>query len=205
MRVGVRPPTRRGPAALLVFAALVVGCRIESRRTVDSADDARAVASASEHACGSPVIDSAGVGRLRIGATVDSVQAHCTVLRDSTELRAEGLPARILVVPIGGDTVEAEVVDGRVWRIAVVRPTLRTRDSVGVGSPLAALLTIPELRGTAGEGALFAMSPARCGLSFQLSSSDRRADGWTIDRLRRLPPSTIVQRVLVVGCAETRP
>ena len=187
-----------GAACLLVLA----GCRIESRRTVDSADDARAAITAAAHDCGPPVIDSAAVGALRIGATLDSVKAHCTVLRDTTELRAEGMPARIIAVPIGGDTVEAEVVDGRVWRVAVTRPGLRTADSLGVGTPLARLVTLfPGAIGAHGEDGIY-MTSTRCGLSFRLSDPGRSVNfrNGGAAALRRLPRSTAVTRVLVTGC-----
>jgi hypothetical protein len=148
------------------------------------------------------VLDGGGVGALRIGALVDSVRARCALVRDTTELRAEGLPVRVIAVAVSGDTVEAEVDSGRVWRIETTRPTLRTADSLGVGTPLARLLALPGAHGLSGEGAVFVVSPARCGLSFQLSGVGSAAPrgGWTAAALRRLPPSTAVSRVLVVGC-----
>lgn len=189
--------------AITASGALVLaGCRVESRRAIDSANDVRTVAVAAWRACGPPVVDSAGVGALRIGATGESVATRCTVLRDQTVRGAEGMPTRILTVPIGGDTVQAEVQDDRVWRIQVRRPALRTADSLGVGTPLATLLAIPGIRGAAGEGALFVMSAARCGISFELSHADPRADGWTAARLRQLPPTTVVTRVLIIGCRD---
>jgi hypothetical protein len=137
-----------------------------------------------------------------VGATLDSVSASCTVLRDTTETRAEGLSARILSVPIGGDTAEAEIVDGRVWRIAVGRPGLRTTDSLGVGTTLARLTAqFPGATAGHGEDGLYATS-TRCGLSFRLANpgGGARSSASGVAELRRLPPNTAVDRVLVTGC-----
>jgi hypothetical protein len=192
---------RRGAALALVV--MLGGCRLETRRTVDSADHARVVADAATHPCGPPVIDSAGVGALRIGVPLDSVRARCLVLRDTVELRAEGQPARIVSVPIGGDTVEAEIVDGRVWRVTVARPGLRTADSLGVGTPVTRLLALfPRAIGAHGEGGIYATS-TRCGLSFRLTdlAPGARFRGGTTAALRALPPGAAVTRVLVTGCS----
>ncbi|HET9012603.1 MAG TPA: hypothetical protein VFN38_12350 [Gemmatimonadaceae bacterium] len=195
-----RGSAARRAGGAIAAAFLFAGCRAEQARVDEPAAVSRTSSAAAQRDCGPPVIDSAGVGGLRIGAPVDSVKARCTVLRDTTERRAEGMPARLLAVRVGTDTLEAEVADGRVWRIEVTQRGVRTADSLGVGSPLAALLGIPGLRGAVGEGALYVMSPSRCGLSFQLSTAELRADGWSAERLRTLPPSTVVTRVLVVGC-----
>ena len=153
--------------------------------------------------CAPAVLSGAGVGALRVGAPIDSVRARCAVVRDTVELRAEGQPARVLAVVVGSDTVVAEVDSGRVWRIEVTRPSPRTADSLGVGTPLARLLALPGAHGLSGEGAVFVVSPARCGLSFQLSEArlgDAPPDTWDRAALRRLPSSTVVTRVLIVGC-----
>jgi hypothetical protein len=188
---------------LLLAACLSLGAcqRVERPESppaaaVASVDSARA-------ACGDPIVTGAGVGALRIGAPVDSVRARCPIVRDTVELRAEGQPSRVITVLIGGDTVDAEVDSGRVWRIEVTRPSPRTSDSLGVGTPLARLLELAEVRALSGEGAAYLQSPARCGLSFQLSSTGPgglRAE-WDLAALRRFPPSTVVSRMLVVGCA----
>ena len=153
--------------------------------------------------CGDAVVTGAGVGALRIGARVDSVRARCRVVRDTVELRAEGLPSRVVTMMVGDDTVAAEVDSGRVWRIEVTRSSPRTADSLGVGTPLTQLLALPEVRAASGEGGVYVLSNARCGLSFELSGhgpGGLRAE-WDIAALRRFPPSTVVTRVLVVGCA----
>ena len=201
------PRRRRLLAACLVLA----GCRAESRspdsaaapRDVSPAttNAPREVAAATTRSCGAPVIDAAGVGALRIGASVDSVRAHCTVLRDTVERRAEGQPTRVLSVVVADDTGEAEVVDGRVWRITVEKPGLRTADSLSVGTSLARLLAaIPDARGDHGEGGVY-VTTRRC-MSFLLSDlpPGTRLGVGDAASLRRLPPSTAVRKILVFGC-----
>ena len=158
------------------------------------------VAAASLGPCGAPMIDGQGVGAIRIGMDADSVKARCHVARDTVETRTEGQQERILVVAIGGDTATVEVSSGRVWRIDIRTPSLRTADSLGVGTPLPRLLALEGgVQGLVGEGSLFLLSQARCGLSFELSAHPAPGD-WQRPQLRTLPPATQVTRVLVIGC-----
>jgi hypothetical protein len=159
--------------------------------------------SISRTGCDTRELSGSGIGTLQIGVAVDSIRARCSVIRDTTKLGLEGMPARTILVATNRDTVEAEIDNNRVWRIPVTDPDFRTRDSLGVGTPLTRLLAMPDLRGMTGEGALYVMTPARCGLSFQLSESDTGAASggdWTAAALRRLPSRTTVSRVLIVGC-----
>lgn len=152
--------------------------------------------------CGAPVIDGDGVGAIRIGMDADSVKAHCSVARDTVEMRTEGEQERLLVVALGGDTANAEIDSGRVWRIEIRTPKLRTADSLGVGTPLSRLLALKGgVQGLAGEGHMFLLAEARCGLSFELSAPAAPGD-WQRARLRSLPATTTVTRVLVIGCPE---
>jgi len=142
-----------------------------------------------------------GVGKIRIGESVESVGRDCTVVRDSIQLGAEGMPTRIVSVLFPRDTVEAEIVDGKVWRVAIDSPHFSTADSLRVGTSLARLLRLRRPQGMTGEGALFVMSPDHCGLSFRLSDN-----GSPVLRdpspaeLSRLPAATRVSNILIVGC-----
>jgi hypothetical protein len=152
--------------------------------------------------CGEEVITDEGIGQLRIGTTVESVRQKCNVVRDTTAPGAEGMPARKLTVALSRDTVQAEIVDGRVWRIAVHSPRLRTADSLGVGTTLARLLQLRNPRGMTGEGKFFVASPEHCGMSFRLANAGpgaRRGDQDSAG-LARLPRSSVVSEVLVFGC-----
>jgi len=153
-------------------------------------------------ACGTPVMDGNGIGAVRIGMEVDSLKAHCVVTRDSVEQVNEGQSERILVVAFGSDSATVEVDSTRVWRVEVRRPGLRTSDSLGVGTSLARLLALPGgVQGITGEGGLFLLAEARCGLSFQLSAPANATGDWQRPRLHSLPEGTHVTRVLVVGCS----
>ena len=116
-------------------------------------------------------------------------------------MRAEGLSVRILAVAALGDTVDAEVDSGRIWRIAVTSARFRTADSLGVSVPIGRLLAVPGIRGLTGEGTLYLVSPAHCGLSIRVTNPLRalRAD-WTLPLLKRLPATSVVTQVLVLGC-----
>lgn len=112
---------------------------------------------------------------------------------------AEGMPERRVAVLLGGDTVEATIEGGKVWRIEVRTPRIRTRDSIGVGSTVALLRGQPlEFLGY-GEGGPFIRIARLCGLSLELTGVRRFAR-----RLGDLPPTASVKRILVVGCVPPR-
>lgn len=152
--------------------------------------------------CGEAIIRGEGIGLLRIGASVDSVRRHCVVVRDTTVLGAEGMPARKMAIAVAADTVEAEIVDNRVWRLAVLSPHLRTTDSLGVGTPLSRFLAMKKPRAFMGEGEVFLMLPSHCGLSFRLADmgSGRPRAEYDSAALARLPKKAHVSEVLVFGC-----
>lgn len=166
-----------------------------------SASPGATTASGQKSSCGTEVLGEEGIGELRIGVTVESVRLKCNVVRDTTAPGAEGMPARKLAVALSRDTVEAEIVDGRVWRIAVHSPRLRTEDALGVGTSIGRLRQLKEPRGMMGEGEFFVVSPQHCGMSFRLSNAGRQARG-DMDRagLFRLSEAAVVSHVLIFGC-----
>ena len=155
--------------------------------------------------CGNEVISGRGIGELVVGRNVDSIKRVCHVISDSTELGAEGMPTRILRVAFSRDTVEAEIDSSRIWRIEVASRSFKTSDSIGVGTSIERLLRLKEPKGLGAEGAVFLVSPEHCGLSFQLSDSgsDAPPENWDRVALAGLPKSTVVDRVLIVGCDPT--
>jgi hypothetical protein len=157
-------------------------------------------------ACGGKVVSDEGVGDLRIGEETDLVRAHCSVVRDTTALGAEGMPSRTITVRFADDSVIAEIVNGRVWRIEVNSSAFATTDSLRVGSPIARMLQLRNPRGLTGEGQLFLVTSDHCGLSFRLSNPDGSAvRDWARPVLSKLPSSTEVSQILVVGCASAVP
>ena len=204
--------------ATIAGAVLLAGCASDRASSGDSAEDRGVVPietagaapeasagrpsdTAAVRACAATVITGDSVGPLRIGATVEDVGARCTVVRDTTRPGAEGMPARMIAVVLGADTVEAEIVDGRVWRVPVTTSGLRTADGLGVGTPLSRLLELRDVRPAMGEGT-YVLAPSHCGLSFQLANpGGSLPPATTVEQLRRLPGSTVVSRVLVTGCS----
>lgn len=175
-----------------VLLPALVGC--ETKTAADS--------STRKSLCGDEVLGEEGIGELRIGAAVASVRQKCNVIRDTTAMGAEGMPARKLAVALSRDTVEAEIVNGRVWRVAVNSPRLRTADGLGAGTSIESLRQLKSARLMTGEGQHFVASPDHCGMSFRLSNAGPDALRGNLDRpgLSRLPVSAVVAEVLIFGC-----
>ena len=196
--------SREAPAEQVLREA-VQGAEQNADTAAQPAESDTTTASAARPAgsCGRPVVDGDGVGSIRLGMPADSLKAQCVVARDTVERRTEGQLERILVVPFEDDTALVEVNEGRVWRIEITEPGLRTSNWLGVGTPLSALLALEGgVQGLVGEGNLFLVSQALCGLSFELSEPRSPAGRWDAARLRTLPKSTVVKRVLVIGCRD---
>lgn len=195
----------------LILMVSLIGCEVKKEPAPDSPSSSPATSSSSPAAssasgqtssCGAEVIGEEGIGELRIGATVESVRQKCNVVRDTTVTGAEGMPARKLTVALSRDTVEAEIVDARVWRIAIDSPRLRTADALGVGTSIGRLRQLKNPRGMMGEGNFFVASPQHCGMSFRLSNAGPLAKRGDLDRagLFRLPETAAVSEVLIFAC-----
>lgn len=159
-------------------------------------------------ACNDHVIRGQGIGPLRIGISVDSVKKLCRVVRDTIQQGIEGMPERRITVAFPAGLVEAEIVDGKVWRLDIHSPEFRTPDSLGVGSTIADLLRLDEPDAGVGEGAFYLISRKHCGQSFQMSGGipAGRVRRWGRKELEALPSSIRVTRVLVYDCHPfTRP
>ncbi|HST08642.1 MAG TPA: hypothetical protein VLJ83_10740 [Gemmatimonadaceae bacterium] len=134
-----------------------------------------------------------------------SVKARCEVFRDTTRRGLEGMSERRLAVRFRTDSLEAEIVDDKVWRLDISSPGFRTADSLGVGTPVARLLLLREARGLVGEGVLVVVSPERCGVSFVLSGGipRGRVRTWDSTALSALPTTITVKKVLVLACGDS--
>jgi hypothetical protein len=144
-----------------------------------------------------------GVGALRVGASVAAVRKVCRIPRVKLRRGETAGPADVLDFKVGGAPVQAEVENGRIWRIVIDGPQLKTADKLGVGSPLTALLASSPARGSQGEGVIYAATARHCGLSFQLDYRPRRGedrDAWTADALAALPKDVKISRILISGC-----
>jgi hypothetical protein len=143
-----------------------------------------------------------GIGLLRIGMPVDSVPLLCRVTRDTIVRGTEGMMSRVVSVAMDADTVLAEIVDARVWRILVRSQGIYTSDSLSVGSSIASLTPLPGLNPMVGEGYLYVATPAHCGMSFRLSEPPSSAPHgeWTTADLLNLVNTVHVTRILLIGC-----
>jgi hypothetical protein len=165
-------------------------------------------AAVSDSACRTstrPTVTSEGFDALTIGASVSTVTRACRVVQDTLELGSEAMPEHRVYVQFGSDTVVATVDSGRIWRIAVETPSLRTSDSLSVGTTLGKILASGKATGLVGEGSLFVQTQRHCGLSFRLQRDLTQAElgtVWTDSALRRLPGSTPVAEILIVGCRQ---
>jgi hypothetical protein len=154
------------------------------------------------------------VGPAIVGVAPSALSPRIKVIRDTIEEGMEGIPESIAILLVAGDTIRAAIDSGRIYRFSVTSARFRTTDSLGVGTPLSRLLSEPGIYAMTGEGAVFVWSASRCGLGFRLwDVADREAawdpgrlgdapDSVGVAELRRLPQSTTVGEVIVVGCQQ---
>lgn len=152
---------------------------------------------------GTPTIENDGIGQLKVGRKVDDVRSLCEVLSDAEELGTEGMKERVLTVNVGGKTVKALIDRDRVMRIAVSSPGIRTRDSLGVDTPLHTLADMRGARFVPGEDGVYGFVADHCGLSFRFAIPMRPPAGrdWTADAAKREHGGASVNRVLITSCA----
>ncbi len=138
---------------------------------------ARELARETRRCSGRLTVTGEGVGALRVGASVAQVRKICRIPRARLKKGQPPPPDNVLDFKIGPTPVQAEVQDGRVWRVIIDGPQLKTTDKLGVGSPLSALLAAAPARASQGEGVVYATTQRHCGLSFQLDYRPRRGEG----------------------------
>ena len=140
----------------------------------------------------------------RIDACMNiAVKAVCHVISDTVRPGPEGMSQRVLRVAFGHDAVDAEIVNDSVWRLDVRSPAFKTRDSVGVGSPVGKLLAHwAAAEGVTGEGNFAVVSRIDCGMSFILDGKipPMPHHAMTEKELANLPSSTRVKRILIFAC-----
>ena len=151
---------------------------------------------------GAPTIEDDRIGELLVGRKVEDVKSLCDVASDARELRTEGMMERVLVVRLGGDVVSAVVNDDTIWRIEVNSPRYRTRDSLGVDTPLRRIARKSGAKFFPGEGGVYGFVPDHCGLSFRFSVPLRPPTGrdWTAAAIDSAHGDVTVDRVLITRC-----
>ena len=154
----------------------------------------------------SPVVEGNGVGPVRIGVAVKGAKAPGTLIIDRLVPDGEDGYIRSLRLRVGAEAVEAEVLNGKVIRVTVRSPALRTARDFGVGTKLADLLREPGWEAGFAEGHLFIWNRRYCGLSFELDfdphNDPARNPEWSQSSLSSLPASTSIQSILVLGCSK---
>ncbi|MGJ9417699.1 hypothetical protein ACHAC9_08045 [Massilia sp. CMS3.1] len=150
-----------------------------------------------------PIVDGRGVGNLLIGEAPPRLLGKHLVSRewqeDENGERYESLKARVEGIP-----VEAEVYDGRIWRITVMRRGLRTRDGSQVGDSVHKLIHAnPSLHREIGPGPRLVLIPENfCGISY---TTDADLPESVMNNLNSELPTqfarnTHIHQILVTGC-----
>lgn len=151
---------------------------------------------------GVPVLTDDGIGELQPGRAVKEVGAVCEVLSDTVVRRGEGMNERVVTVRIDGDFVETTVNDDRIQRLEISSPKYRTRDSLGVDTPLSRIARSRGAKFLPGEDGVYGFTSDHCGLSFRFSVPLRPPTGrdWTVATINAAHGDATVDRVLVTKC-----
>lgn len=155
--------------------------------------------------CSASVILGDRVGIVRIGMPMDSLRSRCRVIRDTSETN-EGDEQHVVYALVGGDTLRIEAERNVVWRLSVRRPGFATRDSIRVGTPLSRFLIGRRPTLDVGGGKVYVFDARHPGNGFGLSNEAfARVPKLTAAGLTRLPPSTIIDEILVTGTSAGPP
>ena len=157
--------------------------------------------------CTSRLVTGDGVGPIRIDASLDSIRRICPMVRDTTAPPNVNFPnERLVSVSLGADTAVVSLRRGRVKEILLVSGKFATADSIGVGTPLRRLLGLPQAKGYGRAGDLLMVTPSKCGLRFGIAGRfDDLPDGAKDSvMLVKVPPTAIVDRILIDGCEHDR-
>ena len=152
------------------------------------------------------MISGNAVGKLHIGMPATAAAKIGNVTSDRLEPDSEGGQARVIRVLVAGKEVAAEVHEGRVWRIQVAQPGLRTSSGLGVGTTLAKLLELKHVEVHVAGSSLYLVSAHICGVSFRLShelQTDKDfMTKWSSSALAKLPATVTVESILITGCTK---
>lgn len=150
-----------------------------------------------------PIVSGRGIGDLIIGEVPPSLSRERLLSRQWQE-DENGERYERLKVSVGGSPVDAEVYDGRVWRISVLRPGLRTQDGSQVGDSVQKLLRANRsLRCELGPGPSLALVPENfCGISY-MTDADLLQNVMQNPNSKlstRFAKATRIRWILVTGC-----
>ncbi|HEU4455870.1 MAG TPA: hypothetical protein VFR81_22585, partial [Longimicrobium sp.] len=129
---------------------------------------------------GDVTVSRYGVGPVRIGMTLDELRSACPETRDTT-WEQEGMKETGAIAAPGGKRIVAVLAGGKIARIVVDQPGLRTSAGLSVGA------TVGDLRARygrmcagVGEGRVAVWFPNAPGLSFGLDTLATRR--WDLSR-----------------------
>ena len=155
-----------------------------------------------------PVISGNSVGDLVIGSVPPKIDAHRLLSRE-WQKDEDGESYELVRVKVQGVVVDAEVYEGKVWRLSIDDPGLLTEDGVGVGSNAGNLLDKNKtIKPQIGPGPMLVLVPAKpCGLSYWTDAQLPDTGSLTFSRESAAPllKNARVTRILFVGCSLNRP
>ena len=153
---------------------------------------------------GTPLLSDDGIGDLKVGRKVAEIRSLCEVVSDAKEQGSEGMMERVLVVRLGGDVVSSIINNDKISRIAVNSPHFKTRDSLGVDTPLSRIARKRGAKFYPGEDGVYGFVADHCALSFRFSVPLRPPKGrdWTAAAIDSAHGDATVDRVLVTQCRQ---
>lgn len=194
---------------VVAVIAVVAGCRkgeIKNRRGDSSViPPVSTELGPAQKTCGitgTPVLSDQGIGELRVDRTVKEISDQCEILRDTTEQSSEGTQEHVIAVRIDGDIAKGMVNGNIVRRIEVTTPHFRTRDSLGVDTPLDKIAKARGAKFFPGEDGVYGFTADHCGLSFRFSIPLRppKARDWTVAAIDSAHGDATADRVLITRC-----
>ena len=167
-----------------------------------SVDSAPAVVAKNCGITGEPVLTDNGIGELREGRTVSEIKDLCEVVSDGEQQGSEGMKERVLVVRVGGETVQAVVNGDKIYRIEVSTPRLATTDSLAVDTPLRRIAAARGARFLPGEDGVYGFVANHCAMSFRFSLPLRapRGGDWTVAKIDSAHGDAAIDRILITKC-----
>ncbi len=151
---------------------------------------------------GKPILTDNGIGELQVDRSVEDVASVCEIISDTTERGTEGMDEHVVIVRIDGDVATGLVDDKTIRRLQITSPRFRTRDSLGVDTPLAKIAALRGAKFLPGEDGVYGFAADHCGLSFRFSIPLRPPAGrdWTVAAIAKAHGDATVDRVLVTRC-----
>ena len=154
--------------------------------------------------CSSHIVTGDGVGVVRSFMSLDSLRRTCPVLREWVDTTAEPRSRHLVSVAIGRDTAVVVIAQSSVVEIRVSAPRFRTKDAIGIGTPLRTLLAHPDVSGFAIKGRAHLQIASICGLTFRIRTPPVVPSDHVLERpaLARLSPTSPVDQISAWGGCE---